>query len=48
MGMNRQEIMATRFGEMIDMMNCLAIYNGQAKEKKDNRLHRFDDVIALR
>lgn len=26
--MSRQEILSTRYGEMLDMISCLAIYNG--------------------
>lgn len=35
--MSRQEILVTRYGEMLDMIACFAIYNGakpKAKKKK--------------
>lgn len=45
--MQRQETLVTRYGEMNDLISCLAIYNGAAKEKK--RGHRsFEDALKLR
>jgi hypothetical protein len=32
--MQRQEILSTRYGEFVDMISCLAVYNGTAKEKE--------------
>lgn len=46
--MSRQEILCTRTGEMLDMINCMAIYNGQAKPKKQKRKWTFDEAMALR
>ena len=43
--MSRQEILATRYGEMLDMIACLAIQNGEKKKRK--RL-RYEDAIELR
>ena len=44
-GMTRQETLATRYGEMMDLISCLAVYNGTAKEKT----HRsFDEALELR
>lgn len=43
--------MCTRYGEMIDMISCLAVYNGNAKEKKKpvkKRKIPFDEVIRWR
>lgn len=45
LGMSRQETLATRWGEMNDLVACLAIYNGKAKEKKKLS---FDQAIMLR
>jgi hypothetical protein len=47
MGMNRREIMESRFGEMLDMISCFSIWNGQAKEKK-HRKFTYEEAIALR
>lgn len=40
--------MCTRYGEMLDMISCFAIYNGQAKEKRKKKVFSFDEAIALR
>lgn len=45
--MQRQEILATRFNEMNDMISCLAVYNGNAKEIKKKSLS-FDEALMLR
>ena len=47
-GMNRGEIEHTRFGEMIDMISCLSVYNGGAVEKEKKKTWTFDEVMALR
>lgn len=39
--------MVTRYGEMIDMISCLAIYNG-ADPKRKKRTFSFDEALALR
>lgn len=46
LGMERTEILITRYGEMLDMINCFAIYNGNATAKK--RKLRHDEVMSLR
>ena len=43
--MSKAEIMVTTIGEMQDMIACIAISNGVAKEKKTLS---FDDALALR
>lgn len=45
--MSRREIMATRYGEMLDMVSCFAIYNGAEPKKKKRKLS-FDEALALR
>lgn len=45
--MSKREIMITRYGEMIDMLNCMAIERG-AKPKKKMRKWSFDEAISLR
>lgn len=44
--MNRQEIMHTRYGEMLDMISCLAVYSGAATEKKKKM--RMEDILQMR
>lgn len=43
--MSKSEILVTTVGEMQDMIACMAIVNGFAKEKKKLS---FDEAIALR
>lgn len=43
--MSKAEIMVTTVGEMQDMIACMAIVNGVAKEKKRMT---FDEMLALR
>lgn len=45
--MSRQEILATRYGEMLDMIACLAIQNGAKPKKKRKRLP-YEEAIELR
>lgn len=45
--MSRQEILATRYGEMLDMIACMAIQNGAKPRKKRKRI-RYEDAIELR
>lgn len=44
--MDRREILATRFGEMLDMINCLSIYNGDAVPKKSSGAKHYTDFDA--
>lgn len=46
--MSRQEILITPYGEMMDMISCLAIYEGIAVAKKKKRKWNYDDAINLR
>lgn len=45
--MHRREILCTPYGEMCDMISCLAVYNGAAKIK-NNQSMRMEDVLKLR
>ena len=45
--MGRQEILSTRYGEMLDMIACLAIQNGAKPKRKRKRL-RYEEAIELR
>lgn len=48
MGMSREEVNNTRYGEMIDLINCLSVYNGGAEVKKTKKKWSFEEVMALR
>lgn len=45
--MQRQEILDTLYGEMCDMISCLAIYEGNAVPKQE-RITDFDEAIKMR
>lgn len=47
MGMSRREIMETLFGEMLDLISCEAIYNGNAEEKM-KKVWTYEEAISLR
>lgn len=40
--MSTREIMATRYGEMLDMISCFAIYRGAEPKKKKTT---YDEAI---
>lgn len=46
--MDKAEILDTRYGEMLDMINCLKIFNGNARQKKQRRRLSYDEAINLR
>jgi hypothetical protein len=47
--MDRQEILVTRYGEMMDMLACLSIDNGDAVPKKTSRnITSFQEAMKLR
>lgn len=46
--MEKREILATPYGEMIDMISCLSVYQGTAREKKKPKKYSYDEAIALR
>lgn len=49
LNMGKKEILLTRYGEMLDMIACYAIFNG-AKPKKEikNKKWTFDEAVKLR
>ena len=47
MGMDREETLATRYGEMLDMIACMAIENG-ASPKKKTKKKAMDEILAMR
>ena len=44
--MTRDETMHTRWGEFMDMLACMAIYNGGAREKKKEK--SFIEIMEMR
>lgn len=46
MNMTEQEVLNTRYGQMLDMINCFSIYKGTAYYKK--KKYTFDEAISLR
>jgi hypothetical protein len=49
--MSKQETMCTRYGEMLDMISCLSIYEGRAEPADSSISHKemsFDEAIALK
>lgn len=47
LNMTKQEILVTPYGEMMDMISCLAIYEGNANQKI-KRSWTYEDAIGLR
>ena len=45
--MSRREVMATRWGEMLDLVACMAIWNG-AKPKRKKKILSFEDIFLMR
>ena len=49
MGMSKQEILVTPYGEMRDMIACLSIYNGTARQKiTESKDMTYDEVMNMR
>lgn len=46
--MDKAEIMDTKVGEMLDMISCMTIYNGAARQKPKRRHMSYDEAINLR
>jgi len=46
MNIPKQEVLVTRYGEMLDMINCYSIYKGSAQPKKKKM--SFAEAIELR
>ncbi len=44
-GMTRNQVLRSRYGNMLDLISCLAVFNGTADEKKKMT---FDDVMRLK
>lgn len=48
MGLNIKEVPHMRYGEMMDLLNCDAIYTGAAEVKETAHHMSFDDAMKLR
>ena len=46
--MARRETLITRYGELLDMILCLAIFEGRAEEKPRKRTYAIFDALELR
>lgn len=46
--MDKREILATPYGEMLDMISCLSVYQGSVRVKKKKKKMSFEEVMALR
>jgi len=44
--MDKQEIYWTPIGEMLDLLSCLSIYEGGAKQKKPKM--SFQEILMLK
>lgn len=44
--MTRREILTCRYGEMLDMISCLAVYNGSAALKRGS-VRNFDKTLEV-
>lgn len=46
LSMSRSEILCTKYGEMLDMIACLAIYNG-AEPKPEKKKLTFAETLEV-
>lgn len=46
--MSREDTLNTRYGEMLDLINCMMIYNGGANQKIPKRKLTFDQLMELK
>lgn len=45
--MTAQAVMSTPYGRMMDLIACIAIDQGGAKQKKVKKHYTFDEALAL-
>ena len=48
LGLNIKDVPHMRYGEMMDLMNCDAVFNGAAEVKETAHRMSFDDALKLR
>lgn len=46
--MNREETLSTRYGEMLDLIACMAIENGAEPKAKRKNKKTWDEILAMR
>lgn len=46
--MSRQEILSTSYGEMMDLIACLSIYQGTTEQKVKPVEKPMEDILAMR
>lgn len=46
--MTREQVLACRYGEFLDLLAIHGIVNGVFREKKKRKTWSFDDAISLR
>lgn len=47
LNMPRAEILATRYGEMLDMLNCMGIHNGADPADPRGTCSDFDETLEV-
>ena len=45
--MTREEVLNTRYGEMLDLIACYGVFNGAFKEK-NKKVGRYEEAVKLR
>lgn len=45
--MEKREILTTRYGEMLDLISCFAIYNGNAEPGTKSRNLNIDEALEV-
>jgi len=47
LGMSRRETLTTTYGEMLDMIACMAISSGHAEPIDKNMISRLEDALEV-
>lgn len=47
MNMTRREILCTTYGEMLDMISCLAIYNGAEPAQSPSTVTSVEETLEV-
>lgn len=48
LGMSRAETFSMKWGEMLDLINCMSIHQGGAEPKARKKKLSFEEAIKLR
>ena len=49
--LTRQEIMLMRYGELVDLVSCLSVYNGSARSidgLQSHHITNYDEAVRVR